>query len=81
MTEDKTLEEVLFDLLKRDFRMIFGHIQTVTETDESPTECVFVKLAKRNHIMSRAIEKEHLARGLLFWAKELDKTFEEEKDG
>ena len=34
MTEEKTLEEVLFDLLKRDFQIKFGRIQIII--DEPP---------------------------------------------
>ena len=74
MTEEKTLEEVLFDLLGRGFGIIFSPIQTVNS--EQTKECVFVKLVKGNHVISRAIEKELLAHGLLYWAKELNENYE-----
>lgn len=80
MTEEKTLEEVLFDLLGRDFRIIFGNIQPVWptdyEVDEPSIECVYVKFIKRDYVMERNIEKDHLALGLSFWADEFDKMLE-----
>jgi len=70
LIEEKTLGEVIIDLLKRNFRIIFGHIE------ESPIESVFVKFKKRNCEMTRIIETEFLTYGLLFWAEEFDKELE-----
>lgn len=74
MTEEKTLEEVVFDLLKRDFRITFYPVMNVNI--EQKMEYVLVKLVKRNHTITRMIEKDHLVHGLLYWAEELNNVYE-----
>lgn len=74
MAEEKTLEEVIFDLLKRGFQIQFECIQSAF--DNTSIEFVHVKLKKRIYVLERRIEIDYLAYGLLVWADEFDKMLE-----
>ena len=74
MTEEKTLEEVLLNLLKQGFQITFGSHDPYPFRFNDADAMVVITFKKNDYKIRRIIPADRLVDGLMFCVKEFNQT-------